>query len=197
MPTDNSSCNLIPWSRASVLSALMLALVVAGCGHSQRLEQTMATAYPNRELLDEANRAGGWFHAMKTRPIWARRIEHDQTVTTLEGEETVQEGHMLCRGEAGDLWPQTAAQLAKRYTPTDEVDAEGWRKHLPHPDAQGALAIQIDHPFSVVATWGKLSGKAGDFLLKNYQDREIAYPDDVWIVDQKLFRATYAVVAEP
>jgi hypothetical protein len=151
----------------------------------------------NREILDEANRAGAWFHAKKTRPIWARRIEKDQTVKTLEGEETVQAGHMLCRGEAGDIWPQTVEQLVKRYTATDEVDAEGWRKHLPHPDAQGAMAIQINHPFTVVASWGRLSGKAGDYLLKSYQDRDVAYPDDVWIVDQKLFGETYAAVAAP
>ena len=49
------------------------------------------------------------------------------------------------------------------------------------------MATQIDHPFEVQATWGQ----PGDFLLKNFSDRDIASPDDVWIVDQSLFQQTY------
>ena len=150
---------------------------------------------PNKPLLDEANAAGKWFHAKKTRPIWARRLETAQTVKTLEGEEQVEAGHYLCKGEAGDIWPQTEKDLNKRYTATDDVTADGWRKYQPHPDAQGVMATPIDHPFEVHATWGKLTGKPGDFLVKNFSDRETAYPTDVWIVDQTLFQQTYESVA--
>ena len=150
----------------------------------------------NKALLDEANASGQWFHAKKTRPIWARRLEAAQMVKTLEGEEQVAASHYLCKGEAGDIWPQTEKDLNKRYTATDEVAADDWRKYQPHPDAQGVLATQIDHPFEVLATWGKLTGKPGDFLVKNFSlDRETAYPADVWIVDQTLFRQTYESVA--
>ncbi len=150
---------------------------------------------PNKALLDEANAAGRWFHAKKSRPIWARRLEAAQSVKTLEGEEQVDAGHYLCKGEAGDIWPQTEQDLHERYTATDEVAAGGWRKYQPHPDAQGVLATQIDHPFEVQATWGQLTGKPGDFLLKNFRDRDTAYPADVWIVDQTLFGQTYESVA--
>ena len=154
-----------------------------------------STTSPNKALLDEANVAAKWFHAKKTRPIWARRLEEAQTVKTLEGEEQVEAGHYLCKGEAGDIWPQTEKDLNKRYTATDEVTADGWRKYQPHPDAQGVMATHIDHSFEVQATWGKLSGKPGDFLLKNFSDRETASPADVWIVDQTLFQQTYEAVA--
>lgn len=40
------------------------------------------------------------------------------------------------------------------------------------------------------------AGKAGDYLVKNYTDRDVAYPPDVWIVDQTLFKATYQTVAK-
>lgn len=152
------------------------------------------TESANKTLLDEVNAAGGWFHAKKARPIWARRLEADQTVQTLEGVEQVAAGHYLCRGEAGDIWPQTEKDLNKRYTATEEVDGDGWRKYRPHPDAQGVLATQIDHAFEVQATWGQLTGKPGDYLVKNFQDRDTAYPADVWIVDQTLFRQTYESV---
>jgi len=146
---------------------------------------------PNKAIVDDANAAGKWVHARKTRPIWAKLLESAQTVKTLEGEEQVEAGHYLCRGEAGDIWPQTEKDLTRRYKATDELDADGWQKYQPNPDAEGVMATQIDHPFSVEASWGKLTGKAGDYLLKNFHDRDTAYPEDVWIVDQKLFQQTY------
>jgi len=33
-----------------------------------------------------------------------------------------------------------------------------------------------------------------DHVLKNFRDRAVAYPQDVWVVDQPLFRATYEAV---
>ena len=149
---------------------------------------------PNRTLLDEANAEGQWFHARKTRPVWARKLDVAQTVKTLEGDEQVAAGHYLCKGEAGDIWPQTEETLLKRYQATDEFYSDGWRMYQPHPDAQGVMATPIDHPFEVQATWGILRGKAGDFLVKNYESRETTYPADVWIVDRTLFGETYETV---
>ena len=145
----------------------------------------------NREILDEINQSGSWFHAQKVRPIWAKRAESDGAIETLEGVEQVRRGDYLCRGEHGERWPQSAERLGAKYIATDEVDSEGWRKCLPSPDAEGVMAAQVNHPFTVRAAWGSLSGKAGDYILKNAADRDTAYPANVWIVDQTLFRATY------
>jgi len=179
----------------------LVATLFSGCGGGGQPNQhapkaatdSVATDSRNQKLLDEVNQAQTWFHAKKTRPIWARRLEAAQTVKTIEGEEQVAAGHYLCKGEAGDIWPQTEKDLHKRYIATDEVEADGWRKYQPHPDAQGVLAAQIDHPFQVQATWGKLTGKPGDFLVKNFPDRDTPYPADIWIVDQTLFRQTYEI----
>jgi hypothetical protein len=149
----------------------------------------------NRPILDEVGRSGKWFHAKKTVPIWAKPVEHARTVKTLEGEVQVSAGALLCRGAAAEIWPQSPTEVESRYIPTDEIDADGWRKYVPRPDAQGVMAAQVSHPFVVFAPWGKLSGKAGDFVVKNYGDRDVAYPYDVWIVDQTLFHRTYESVA--
>ncbi len=58
------------------------------------------------------------------------------------------------------------------------------------------LAVSLGRPFEVQATWGKLQGKAGDYLVKDFEDRDTLYPSDVWIVDQKLFAATYEPVGK-
>jgi hypothetical protein len=152
---------------------------------------TSSPASPNAALLDEMNASPAWFHAKKTRPIWTKELEADQQIKTLEGLETVKAGHFLCRGEAGDIWPQSKEQLEKRYTATDETTPDGWTKYNPRPDAEGVMAVQVDHAFEVQTSWGQLTGKPGDYLAKNFQDRDTKYPIDVWIVDQKLFAETY------
>ncbi len=145
----------------------------------------------NDVILKEVNAAGLWFHAKKTRPIWVRKLEQEETVKTLEGEERVPAGNYLCRGEAGDIWPQKEERLTSKYTVTDEADDKGWRKCLPKRDAVGVMAAQVPRGFQVQANWGLLSGKSGDYLVKNYEDRDNDNPEDVWIVDQGLFEATY------
>lgn len=152
---------------------------------------TPAPSPAHRELLDEVNAASLWFHAKKTRPIWARRLEQPERVQTLEGGEDVPAGNYLCRGEASDVWPQSADRLEAKYVATNEVSADGWRKHIPHPDNTGVMVARIDHPFAVTAQWGELKGKPGDYLVKNYDDRDTPNPKDVWIVDTELFEATY------
>jgi hypothetical protein len=186
---------------------VVLTVALAGCGRQDEPARPVetpsvppafesSTPSPNRDLLDEVHAAAIWFHAKKTRPIWARRLEQPERVQTLEGEEDVPAGNFLCRGEAGDIWPQSAERLEAKYVATDEVADDGWRKYVPHADNTGVLAARIDHPFAVTAKWGELTGKPGDYLVKNYDDRDAPYPDDVWIVDAELFQATYERVEE-
>jgi hypothetical protein len=167
-----------------------LTLLFSACANTATTKARSSMS-PNERLLAEVNRAGAWFHARKTRSIWAKKIDSDQTVHTLEGKLKAKSGDFLCRGEAGEIWPQKETALESKYSPTTVVDGDGWRKYDPRPDAEGILAAQVNHPFKLKATWGILSGKAGDYVAKNLRDRDVAYPEDVWVVDQKLFLATY------
>lgn len=149
------------------------------------------TTLANKSLLDEVKSAGRWFRAKKAKPLWARKLDQDDFVQTLEGTERVSAGDYLCRGPAGEIWPQKATRLESKYTAADEVSADGWRRFDPHPEAEGVLAASMSHSFTVQATWGRLSGKPGDYLVKDFSDRDVAYPADVWIVDRVIFEATY------
>ncbi len=99
-------------------------------------------------------------------------------------------GESLKQAE-GELWPQTAKNLESKYAPTDITESDGWRKFTPRPDGAGVGAAPINHNFTVQATWGELQGKPGDYLVKNATDRDVPYPDDVWIVRRSIFQATY------
>jgi hypothetical protein len=149
----------------------------------------------NVRLLDDVNREGGWFHAKKTRPVWVRVLTARESVRTLEGIEVVDAGNVVCRGEAGDLWPQSPESLRRRYAATDEVDASGWRKYVPLRHAEGVMAVRMPAGFVVHSRWGTLTGKPGDYLVKNFADRDRAYPDDLWVVDQSRFSQTYEAVS--
>jgi hypothetical protein len=182
--------------RHLVPPVLLVFFLSAGCGtHADTATNAMPSApSPNTAILDEMTQAHAWFHAKRVRPIWAKLLDKDQKVQTIEGTEEIKAGVYLCRGEAGEVWPQTALRLLDKYEKTDEVDAEGWRKYVPRADNQGVMAAQVKHAFTVHAKWGVLSGKAGDYIVKDFSNRDVAHPDDVWIVDQKLFQATYKAV---
>ena len=187
------------WRSLGLLIISLLSLQLCSCSPpaaktEKELPAMTAAQDPNHRLLDEVNAAKLWFHAKKTRPIWARQLPQAERVRTLEGDEEVPAGQFVCRGEAGDIWPQTPERLIAKYEANDEVSTDGWRKYSPRPDNQGVLAAQIAHAFTVQAKWGQLTGKPGDILVKNFDDRDLPYPADVWIVDHALFQATYETV---
>ena len=178
--------------------AIVVVFCLTGCSepmpvappiHNEQSEGPMSAG--NSAILEEVNAAKLWFRAKKTRPIWVRLLEQDETVKTLEGDEQVPCGNYLCRGEAGDIWPQSAERLTAKYTLTEEIDNHGWRKCDPKPDASGVMAAQVSHAFQVAAKWGLLQGKQNDFIVKSFDDLDNNIPDDVWIVDSALFEATY------
>ncbi|WP_339683094.1 hypothetical protein [Gimesia maris] len=145
----------------------------------------------NQLLLDEVNSAGLWFTARKTRPLWAKEITVAQTVSTIEGQMAANVGDYLCRGSAGDIWPQKAETLHKKYSATGECDSEGWEKFTPRPEGAGVQAARIGHSFTVKASWGELTGQPGDYLVKSEVDKDVKYPDDIWIVAATIFEETY------
>jgi hypothetical protein len=191
---------MTPPSRILNMRAFLICLMVglAGCGKSGTTEDKMTSdveqpANVNKAILDEVNAAAAWFHAKKTAPLWAKQLDEDQTVETLEGPVEAKAGDCLCRGAAGELWPQRSERLSKKYDSTDEVDADGFRKYLPKSEV---MAAQVDHPFQVKTSWGDLEGESGDFILKSFEDKEVEYPDSVWIVEKKLFADTYETMED-
>jgi len=149
----------------------------------------------NQELLQEVNLAGTWFAAHKTKPLWARRVDAAETVASPEGDLEAKPGDYLCKGAAGEFWVQLESTLLAKYAETGQSarDDEGgvWLEYAPRPEGAGVMAAQIGHPFEVHSSWGILSGKNGDYLLKRWADRESEFPADVWTVDRAVFESTY------
>jgi len=128
--------------------------------------------------------------ARKTKPIWAKRLARDQEIETIEGSIQAKAGHYLCRGVVGEFWAQTESKLREKYLQSDKVDAGGWHRFDPKPDAPPVEASEIDEPFQVESHFGRLNGQAGDYLVRSMTDRS-----DVWIVAKAIFEASY--VMEP
>eukprot|EP01087_Luapelamoeba_hula_P014191 TRINITY_DN4121_c0_g1_i1.p1 TRINITY_DN4121_c0_g1~~TRINITY_DN4121_c0_g1_i1.p1 ORF type:complete len:181 (-),score=33.47 TRINITY_DN4121_c0_g1_i1:87-587(-) len=148
----------------------------------------------NTELFDELH-TRAWVHHKKIGPIFATKLTERRVIQTLEGTETGQVGDMLCRGVGGELWPQKEARLLAKYKPTNTYDGE-WRKYIPDPKQPGVFAARVPHPFAVRTSYGVMRGKAGDYLLKDFADKDDAYPANVWVVDRKLFNKTYTQVLD-
>ncbi len=144
----------------------------------------------NAALLAKAE-ARGWFAAHKTAGLWARQLERPEVVNTLEGPSQAAAGDYLCRGPAGELWPQAVSSLLAKYTPTNEIDGEGFRRWVPDPAASRVMASELAGPVVVVTSWGRLEAAAGDFLVKSWGDRGNPRPSDVWPVSREVFEASY------
>lgn len=153
----------------------------------------------NHRLLDRINSTNSWHHYKKTKPIWAKRLDEQETVDTLEGKITYQAGDYLCKGPMGDIWGQKENSLFKKYNPTvdSKLDKEGWLEFIPKPEASGVMAAQVDFDFSIEhPIWGTMIGMAGDYLVKSFEDKDTKYPDDIWIVRKEIFKATYESIIQ-
>ncbi len=150
----------------------------------------------NRTLLDQVNQRGRWIQATKTAPIWVKLLDEDQLIHTKEGPILAQAGEYHCRGVCGEQYPQSQSALYRKYIETPEIDEHQWIRFDPHPDPaiSGIWAVRIDRPFQVQSDRGALQGQAGDFLAKPYSDKEVEYPEDLWIIDDEIFWDTYRII---
>eukprot|EP01089_Gocevia_fonbrunei_P001759 TRINITY_DN1165_c0_g1_i1.p1 TRINITY_DN1165_c0_g1~~TRINITY_DN1165_c0_g1_i1.p1 ORF type:complete len:169 (+),score=36.93 TRINITY_DN1165_c0_g1_i1:83-589(+) len=150
----------------------------------------------NKELLDRVNKVNQWVHVKKTGYMWAKKLDKDQEIKTLEGVERAKKGQILCRGIAGELWPQEEAQVLRKYKPSNIKDGD-WVKYLPRPELPGFMATTVRGEFDVKTAWGTMHGKDKDYLVKNLADSDVEYPSDVWVVDRKLFNKSYVRLVDP
>ena len=139
---------------------------------------------PDGELLEAV--ATRMREARKTKPLWARRVETAQQIESLEGIQQLKAGDYLCRGIQGEYWPQAHKKLLETYNASGEHDTDGFERFDPKPDGKWVQATTIDQPFRIVAKWGELKGKAGDYIVRSIEDTS-----DIWIVDRAIFEASY------
>ncbi len=141
---------------------------------------------PNGQLLPELK--ARLFEARKWKSIWAKRVEVQQEIETLEGRLIAGPDDFLCRGIVGEYWPQKFQKVLDKYLPSDEIDAEGWQRFDPRPETAPVEAAQVETAFRLIAHWGELNGKANDYVVRSTTD-----PTDIWIVDKAIFEASYDV----
>lgn len=171
----------------------------------------------------------GWVVAKKTRPIKAKPLVSilvDKSVlsklviTTLEANEPLGDGAVICIGEAGDVWQQMPKKLLQKYDVTS-IDPEGWMVCDPKPD-NSVNCFEVpsigeirdggygkEYPddraynlgdFCIEGLWGDAGypqfgkniqwGNKGDFICQNRTDA-----NDVWVVRRKFFINTYTILA--
>lgn len=172
----------------------------------------------------EPSKISNWSKATKTKPVKAKPLISllvDKSITskflvdTLEGNEPLGAGVVICVGEAGDVWQQSPKKLLQKYNVTS-IDEEGWLFCEPKPENLvdcikvqnfSDLPFAVDPPsdemykaydFYVIGLWGATVdgfgkcvqwGDSGDYLCRNQTDHS-----DVWIVKKKIFDNTYSIL---
>lgn len=152
-----------------------------------------------------------WKIAKKTKSIRAKptvSIMVDQSVlskfllTTLEANEKIGDGSVICLGESGDIWQQMPKKLLAKYT-IASIDKDGWMVCEPLPD-NSIECIQWDSVINtkngehwVQALWGedyRTYGKCQRFAYGDYICRNRTDPTDIWVVRRRFFENTYTVI---
>ena len=139
---------------------------------------------PNGIIVADVERRLSLFS--KTKSLWAKRIVSDQEVETIEGTLSANAGDFICRGVAGELWPQQAKTLREKYIPSGVIDSDGWERFDPKPGASPVEAAKAETSFRVTSKWGELFGKANDYVVCSTTE-----PTDIWIVDGAMFETSY------
>lgn len=165
-------------------------------------------------LNPEGSVVGSWKaifkQGIKDKPIRAKRMSdvfRDQSVftkfliKTLEGNQDIQPKSMMCLGAIDDPWQQDIDKIKKKYD-FDTVDETGWIVFTPKPDVVTNVfqvtqeMLGDSDKFQIVGLWGTegedgkmyQTGKVGDWVANIPDD-----PADVYIIEQKVFAATYSV----
>jgi hypothetical protein len=165
-----------------------------------------------------------WKVASKTRPIKAKPlsllvdpiVEPKLLLETLEGNESLRHGAVICIGEVGDVWQQMPEKLLKKYS-IKAIDDNGWSICEPllnnavnvfevteefyNSITKNYILLEMctkKGDFYINGQWGDDEhpffgknvqwGFIGDFICQNQTD-----PSDVWIVKRKLFLNTYVI----
>jgi hypothetical protein len=170
----------------------------------------MARRMNHDETLRWITEHRAWHMVRKTKPIWARPVETDEAgkefQTVDQAKERAQPGAWLCVGSAGEPWFQSKERIDAKYRAEgeerrqfdfDETQrtyhrfapqdvARNWAAQIVAPDVEG-FYIQPNYP-----TDGPLYSPAGGYVVKDYaEDPYRGDPNDVWLVQRKLFEDTY------
>ena len=114
---------------------------------------------------------------------------HIITRETPKGDSGVQfqSGDAIVTGTSGESWPIARATFESTYLPVaggrTGRDGKFFKKALP------VLVVQMTEPFTVTASWGKLEGKSGDWLVQYDEAGR-----DFGIVGEAIFAKTYRML---
>jgi len=133
-------------------------------------------------------------------------------LVTLEGDELIGtrgSDSFICVGVKGEMWMQSRDSLFEKYTKGKYSRSTGLTQMIPK-SGNVVNTLQVtkewcDHQrtpitgdkFCLSALWGEMTpdgkftqtGTIGDWVCQNTQ-----FPDDVWIVDDDIFHASYVLV---
>ena len=175
--------------------------------------QAQGKKLSHEETLHWITEHKAWRRARKTKPIWARAVGKDEVgkefQTADHAVEKARAGFWLCVGVAGEPWFQTLEKIEGKYEPArEEVKTFGF-------DAKPRV-YGIFKPKGTTRNWAaqvKAPGIAGFFIRPNFDPKHPLYSpaggyvvrddekdpyratlDDVWLVQEGLFNATYELI---
>ena len=137
-----------------------------------------------------------WQPVVKIASVWVREATDSSSVSTEEGMQQLLPGDVLCRGQFGEVWPQSRKRLQEKYSLGHNREGP-WAQWLPRLDyIQWARLLEAE--ISLYTPRGTLIGDVGDYLLAplNPNVDDLAEPEvcSLWVVAKEIFANTYRFV---
>src|SRR5262245_21598492 len=192
-------------AQAGVVRVTLIALVTTACSASLAQQPPPAGGAPRD--MDALKARGGL--ASLTSPRWVQKRPipldvhfavpsdltrtdppynkgHIRTRETSAGDAGVafKAGDAILTGTENDSWPIARATFEATYAPSagSRMGQDGKFFKKPQP----ILGVQMKEPFTVTASWGRLEGKPGDWLVQYDEAGK-----DFGIVGEAIFEQTY------
>ncbi|RME60070.1 hypothetical protein D6779_02830 [Candidatus Parcubacteria bacterium] len=121
-------------------------------------------------------------------PVTVRFACKAGMIQTQEGSVEYGVGDAICTGVEGEQWPIQRHRFEATYEPMDgqAMGEDGRYVKRPVP----VRVLRMDAPFYVETGWGRLEGKAGDWLVEYG-------PADRGVVSSAIFDKTYELLEGP
>jgi hypothetical protein len=206
------------WKSTAILLTAILSDTSEGTRGSegpQEPDRPKGRKLSHEETLRWIQEHKAWRLASKTKPIYARPVQAEEIgkefLTAEHVKEVARAGAWLCVGVAGEPWFQTREKIEAKYEPSGEkttkfnYDKEPRRYSIYRPKAVPRTWVaQVKGPgiegFFIRPGYDPdypLYSPAGGYVARDEVDDPYkAAPNDVWLVQQPLFKSTFELLSD-
>jgi len=158
-------------------------------GNEQSVVQATSQIDPaTLRIIQDLDRKRLWSYYIKSHPVWAYKVENEQTVQSATGSQQVGPGHWVYTELHTPNQPFVMSEhdFLLRYKPT-QIKQGHTTKCIPLATMPGIYAARLNQDVTVKTKSGDINVKRGAYLCKHTREPT----DDLFVVESSVLMAKY------